>query len=165
MAKVFSKYGMRLDVEFSYAQVGKDPAYPYIKVESMIKALDNAGKLWKFFGMGPEYDTLDTCRATLEDFWGKYRLMHGSHQVFQLAAESHLQLKNAWPVYLHGDEGTTYKKDGCLVLNIQSAIGCGTRSNKLGPLQDSPAVPHVNFVGHAFDTRFMLGALLRVSWA
>ena len=58
-------------------------------------------------------------------------------------------------------------KDGCLVLSIHSGIGAGTvLSQKLGSVRGNAHErddPQRNFAGHAFETRFMLAALLRVS--
>ena len=80
-------------------------------------------------------------------------------------SEGAIQLDKALPVVIHGDEGTTYKKDGCLVFSFHSVVGCGTISNKLGPVANDDRVdPHTNFVGNAFQTRFLLGSLLRDSW-
>ena len=108
------------------------------------------------------WDSLERCKPVFQDYWEKYRLMHSGHQVFKLAAEGALKLQCCVPVAFHGDEGTTYKKDGCLVLSFHSVVGKGTLSNKLGPVQDGhlPNL-HTNFVGHAFQTRFLLAALLK----
>lgn len=97
----------------------------------------------------------------LENFWRNYRLCHGGHEVFSLADAGQLSLRQCVPVFLHGEKGTTYKRDGCFVVSLHSPLGRGTVSNKLGPMGDAPLEPHTNFVGHSFETRFMLGALLK----
>jgi len=115
--------------------------------------------------MGPQFNTLDKCGPTLLEFWAKFRTLNGGHQVFTLVDQGAIQLDKALPVVIHGDEGTTYKKDGCLVFSFHSVVGCGTISNKLGPVANDDRVdPHTNFVGNAFQTRFLLGSLLRDSW-
>ena len=48
-------------------------------------------------------------------------------------------------------------------------VGRGTISNKLGSVvndmnEGNMVDPHTNFVGHAFQTRFLLGTLLKESW-
>lgn len=162
MSRVFAKHGLRFDVEISSGQVGNDRSHPYIKAGSWIKALDKAGKLWKFLGLGPEFNDFNKCKPALLDFWEKFRLMHGGHQIYNLAAAGALKLECCVPCLIHGDEGTTYKKDACFVLSYHAIIGQGTISNKLGPIEDgNPPALHTNFVGHAFQTRFLLGSLLR----
>ena len=164
VARCFAKHGLRLNVEMSYGCVGDYSRYPYIKPESFIKALDRAGKLDKFLGLGEQVRTIEAAGPSLTDFWNKFKLIHGTHQVFELAASGRVKLHQCVPVYLHGDEGTTYKKDGCLCMSMHCPLGRGTLSNKLGPVTDGVCTdPHLNFVGHAFETRFLLGALLKES--
>lgn len=162
VSRIFAKHGLRLDIEVSVGHVGSDRSYPYIKVSSLVEALDRHGKLFKLLGMGREFDTLEKCEAPLLDFWEKYQVMNGNHEVYQLAASGHLKLQNCLPCLIHGDEGTTYKKDGCLVLSIHSILGLGTRSSRAGPVTDEMETNlGTNFLGHAFQTRFLLGALLK----
>ena len=165
VAKAFKKHGLRLDVTLSYGRVGKDRAFPYIKAESLVESLERNGKLYKLLGFGRECDTLSKCGDQLERFWSKYRPLHPTHEFYRCLDE--INPRCAVPISLHGDEGTTYKKDGCLVLSIHSGIGAGTvLSQKLGSVRGNPHErddPQLNFAGHAFETRFMLAALLRVS--
>ena len=86
--------------------------------------------------------------------------------MYRLAREGVLRLENCCPVYIHGDEGTTYKKDGCLCVSFHSPFGRGTvSSKKMGPLLErGDHETDMNFVGHAFETRWLLGAMLKESW-
>eukprot|EP00435_Cladocopium_sp_Y103_P037116 s523_g9.t1 len=162
-----AKHKLRLDVEISYGSVGHDRKYPYVKAASWVKSLEKHGKLSKLLGfehLGPEYNRLAACGDLLEDFWRKYRPLHDTHEVFARADAGAIQLRNCVPVYLHGDEGTTYKKDGCLVLSIHTPLGAGTLSQKMGPVvADERDAARTNFAGHALETRFMLAALLKDS--
>ena len=149
----------------SKGKVGRDLSYPYISVTSWIQTLDNQGKLQRFLGLGDTIRTMATAAPSLEEFWSRYEYMHSGHEVFELARAGKINLKECVPCYLHGDEGTTYKKDGCLCLSFHCPLGRGTVSNKLGPIADEVLDdPHMNFIGHAFETRFLLGAMLRVVW-
>lgn len=161
VARVFAKHGLRLPVDISFGKVGNDHSYPYIEVGSWIKALDQAGKLYRFTGLGTLGTPFREMGGSLEEFWKKFEVLHGSHQVFGLKRDV---LRQCVPVYLHGDEGITYKKDGCLCLSIHSPLGRGTLSSKLGPIDcgDVQTEHHVNFIGHAFETCFLLGSLLKV---
>lgn len=161
--RVFRKHRLRLDVEISTGVVGHDLRYPYIKVESLIQSLDRHGKLDKFLGFGPTLNRLEMCGDLLEGFWGKLRPLHPNHEVYALAEQGKLSLRQAVPVYLHGDEGTTYKKDGCLVLSIHTPLGAGSHvSHRMGAVREDRAAA-TNYIGNALETRFMLAAMLRVS--
>lgn len=155
MANAMKQFGLRWNVKVSHGHVGGDCQHPYVKAASMIEALDDVGKIHKFIGLGDRVQSLAQARPMLEEHWRRFKLAHGTHEVFQM----NVDLGQCVPCLLHGDEGTTYKRDGCLVLSLQSALGDGTRSSKLGPVEISE--PHTNFLGHAFETRFLLGALLR----
>ena len=155
-------------MEISFGTVGHDRKYPYIKAASVVKSLERHGKLSRLLGfehLGPEYNYLAACGDLLEDFWRKYRPLHDTHEVFARADAGAIRLRNSVPVHLHGDEGTTYKKDGCLVLSIHTPLGAGTVSQKMGPVvANGRDAARNNFAGNALETRFMLGALLKDSW-
>ena len=155
-----------MGVPVASGKVGDQHNFPYIKASSWIQTLDELGKLDRFLGLGPNCRTVKDAGSSLEEFWSRYQLMHGGHEVFELARSNKIDLRSAVPIYLHGDEGTTYKKDGCLCLSFHRPLGRGTASNKLGPMANEEVLadPHLNFLGHAFETRFLLGALLRVLW-
>lgn len=164
VSRTFAKHGLRLDIEISNGKVGNDRKYPYIKVASFIKALDKQGKLSQLIGLGKPVNTLAKAGPGLENYWEKFRMLHSGHEVFALADRGELDLKCSLPVLIHGDEGTTYKRDGCFVVSFHSPLGRGTVSNKLGPMGDGSSDPHTNFVGNSMETRFLLGALLRDIW-
>ena len=168
VSKVLAKHKLRLNMEISFGTVGHDRKYPYIKAASVVKSLERHGKLSRLLGfehLGPEYNYLAACGDLLEDFWRKHRPLHDTHEVFARADAGAIRLRNSVPVYLHGDEGTTYKKDGCLVLSIHTPLGAGTVSQKMGPVvANGRDAARNNFAGNALETRFMLGALLKDSW-
>ena len=150
MARTFEKYGLRLHVEMSYASVGRERSYPYLSVSAWITALDKAGKLSELLGCSGDFS------AHLKTFWTRFQAAHPRHHFF----ETQTPWEQAVPVYLHGDEGTTYKKDGALVVSMQSPLGKGTAKTKLGDIADDPQ-QLMNFVGHAFESRFLLMSALK----
>ena len=156
VARTFAKFGLRLDVEISHARVGKERSHPYIAVSSWVQILDKVGRLHELAGGCKDFST------TLRDYWAKFEKAHPNHQVFAEARKGNISLDTSIPVLLHGDEGTTYKKDGALVLTFQSALGRGTSasSRKLGNLL-SDEHARLNFLGHAFETRFLIISALK----
>ena len=162
VSRIFMKHALRFDVAVSTGKVGPFRDYPYITVEDIVMALDRAGKLHQFLGMGETVSTMAQAKPFLLEFWSRYEINHGGHQVYQRARDGLLDLSLCVPVFLHGDEGTTYKKDGCFVMSVQPCTGLGTLSNKLGTVTAPSATEaRMNYAGHAFLTRFLLGAALR----
>ena len=157
MATALAKHGLRLDVPVSYAEVGSCKGYPFLDVASWIETLDKTSKLDRLLGEGGA----TSFSSTLKSFWAKYQLSHPSHQMFS----SGLKPEDCIPVYLHGDEGTTYKKDGALCISFQSPLGRGTSTTKLGQLDglDDTIRQKLNYLGHAFETRFLIIAGLKDS--
>ncbi|CAE7380456.1 unnamed protein product, partial [Symbiodinium microadriaticum] len=151
VARAFAKAGLRLDVKLSYAHVGQYREHPYIPVSSWIQSLDQAGRLGKLVGC-----SMDDLPKVLSSYWANFKQVHPKHQVFDLQTP----LDRCLPVYLHGDEGTTYKKDGALVLSFQSPLGRGTSKNKVGNVLGGNK-QFMNFIGHAFETRFLIVAGLK----
>ena len=142
--------------------MGSDQAYPFLKVGSWIETLDACGKLHRLTGLG-EGQPFTCFKTTLQEYWRKFEKLHPDHEVFTYARGDPSFFESALPVYVHGDEGTTYKKAGCLCLSFHCPFGKGTLSSKVGQI-DGHAGSDTNFKGHAFETRFLLGALLRVAW-
>ena len=81
---------------FQYARIGKEANYPYVRVESMVQALERRGKLYKLLGFGRELNTLEKCGDNLELFWSQFRKLHGSHEVFALSDSGQVQLRIAF---------------------------------------------------------------------
>ena len=134
MARVLAKHALRLDIEVSKGLVGRDTSYPYIKASSWIKTLDATGYLQNLLGLGDSCSTLELAGPSLQQFWSKYELAHGDHEVFNLARSGKLRLAECVPIYIHGDEGTAYKKDGALVMSFFCPLGKGTLCQKVGDI-------------------------------
>ena len=159
VAKVFAKHGLRLDVDMSAGRVAKNPSHPYIRASSWIKAVDAGGNLGNLLGLGPGCSTLEQAAPALRSFWDKYALWHSDHEVYSLARAGKLSLEQCVPVYVHGDEGTAFKRDGALVLSFFSPIGKGVVCQKVGDIIDGSL--HMNFRGNCFKTRFVMGTLFK----
>ena len=157
---MFGKHGLRLDVEMSYGKVGTHVDFPFIKASSWVGALEKTACLHHLFGLGAECGSLAKAAPFLLDFWQKYELCHGGHQIYDLAKRGNVKLEHCVPCYMHGDEGITYKRDGALVVSMHSPIGNGVASKRMGDL-GGPCELNTSFVGHCFKTRFVLGVLLK----
>ena len=78
----------------------------------------------------------------LENFWDRYRELDPTHPVFIQHAG---RLCDVVPTLCHADEGTSQKKRGIMIMNIQPLIGSGTSRDGSG----------LNFVGQSITTRFL----------
>ena len=140
--------------------MGKVKDFPYIKASSWVKLMSEQGFLHKLFGLGSECNTLELAEPHLSDFWKKYELTHSDHQVFGLARAGLIRLSHCVPIYIHGDEGTTYKRDGALVLSFFNPIGNGVAGARTG---ENRQELQMNFLGHAFSTRMVMGTLMKAT--
>ena len=159
MSRIFAKHGLRLDVEITKCQVGCFRDFPIIKPSSWVKALDEKNYLHHLFGMGENCKTLKAAGPKLLEFWEKYGLCHRTHGIFQVASEEMLQ--RSVPIYIHGDEGTTYKKDGALVVSVYSPMGQGVNSKRTGQEGAASSSLEMHFSGHVFKTRFIAATMLK----
>ena len=132
--------------------------FPYLKASSWVSLMDKKGQLFRLLGLGSSCNDMQAAEPHLLEFWSRYELSHKSHAVFQEAREGRLSLKDCIPCYLHGDEGTTFKKDGVLILSFYCPIGRGVAGAKTG---EDPAALSLNFAGHGFKTRFVMASLLK----
>lgn len=120
--EVFKKYGMQFPVELTYSRVGEIPEFPWIRPSAYLTALARTGELHRILG---GY-SLEESRLTLELFWERYRAQFPDHDIFKDEAKAAM-LGRCIPLYCHGDEGTTYKKKGILIMGFQGVLGKGTR--------------------------------------
>ena len=154
ISNILAKYRLRYPVKFSYAEVGKEKAYPWIRPSDFIKTMADEGDMRRLLA---GYDTMADARGLLEEFWRKYRCIYPHHAVF----ERDLPLHRCIPIYLHGDEGQTYKKSGVLVVSFQTVYGFGSRKRRLDEALtkyeeelESCGIP-VNFCKTGLQTRFL----------
>ena len=91
-------------------------------------------------------------------FWSKYRSLFPQHELWAEVDSGRKPLTHCLPLYLHGDEGVTYRKDGLLVVSFQGVWGHG--SSKTARLPEnykatSSGIP-LNFLLTGFQTRILI---------
>ena len=123
-------YELRLGVDISYVTVeGCDDPYPVLRCSDFLIYVDRFNFWDKLLGIGV-HRFPDASRRLL-DFWGHYKQLYPSFPVFAQATEANIPLDRIIPVYVHGDEGTHFKKNAVMILQWQSAIGAGTAKNSI----------------------------------
>ena len=109
--------------------------------------------------------SLEQSEKTLKVFWDRYKAQFPSFQLFQDPVKS-AQLQNCLPLYIHGDEGTTYKKKGVLIVAWQSAIGAGSRNapnQRPSETLNDAGIP-VNLLKTALQTRYVSAVCPKETW-
>ncbi len=159
MNKVFRNFNLRYPVIVSSATVGGRQNYPWIKPSDFIRALAETNDLGRLLA---GKTTLMDATGLLEEFWSRYQRVFPQHELFGPKGK-HLPRGRCLPLYIHGDEGTTYKKSAVLLLSIQSPMGYGSRRRSTEvALTDfekdlSKAGIPVNFLKTGLQTRFLCG--------
>lgn len=104
--------------------------------------------------------SLKDARPMLMDFWHKYRALYPRHELWKHVDNGHKDLGACLPLYLHGDEGVSFKKGGIFIFSFQGAIGYG--SSKRSVLESekhyraSGEGIRINFLNTGLQTRMMI---------
>lgn len=103
---------------------------------------------------------MELARTVLTKFWSRYERICPTHTVFTKIrqSEGRLQPYQFLPLLVHGDEGTTYKKNGFLIIQFCGVIGAGSSKTKSDTEWHkelaSCGIP-INLVKNSFKTRFL----------
>ncbi|CAE7876743.1 unnamed protein product, partial [Symbiodinium sp. KB8] len=126
MAKRIRKLGLMLDVLISYVDV------PYVKIglckHAMLGVVDFAEYLANSeeyaYKLLAGYATTESCKwkAEFASFWQKFATVEPHHDVFR--RYNHC-LGNCCPIFLHGDEGTSYGKKGLFQFSWSPVLSAG----------------------------------------
>ena len=157
MCKVFQAWGMSYPVPLSFSPVGDHLQFPWVRPSNMLQTMASNGD---FHLLLSGFRTMPQAREVLETFWGRYETLFPEHGLFRRIRESQgrLQAHQCLPVLVHGDEGTTYKKNGMLVIQFSGVVGHGTKKTfKDQSWKDdlkSAGIP-LNLVNNALQSRFL----------
>lgn len=150
---MFTSSGLSFDVKLSYSR-----GLAWIRPSDFLKAMVSTNDIKRILG---GIKSVQEAAPILREFWRRFEALFPSHQVFSAEAGS---LQSCVPIYVHGDEGTTFKRQGVLVMSWQSPFGHGSRHAPLdtkwlnnlpeaGDMTDY-GIP-VNFLRTALQNRFI----------
>ena len=140
----FGDYKLSANIPFTHKDVGLALPHPVLAIADFIKCLDSNDKLKLLFtGNTPKQ---------FEDFWLIWKKRQSLHPIYAVHG-SHLG--QCVPIMIHADEGTSQKKKGLMILQVQPAMGHGTSKRKA-----DGSVPGVNFLGKSIVTRFLYSVML-----
>ena len=135
---------------------------PYLKMTDMLQYLGSNEPWVLLGGLKPGAQA----HQMLATFWKLYKLEHGSHKVFQMAAENKIRLDHTIPLVLHGDGGRTQKKQPLEVVSFRPALGldtkeanlkcsCGDVATYCGTNTAHPMAQRLNQKNHSYLTHFL----------
>ena len=159
--KLFKKYGLTVPIDVEFLNAGEEELeqLPFIPFSKWLKHLMDYDLLHRVTGV--ENKELP---ERLEEFWRRYKLLYPEHELFTLAENGQVTLKQCIPIFAHADEGRTYKNKALLVLSLHGCVGRGTRNYKKRLVRK----PHIkrdpmgmNYAGATWGSHFIFTTLLR----
>lgn len=152
---IFKEYGLIYPVELSFLNNPPLDNFPWIKPSSLLRTMVRMNDMSRLLGGKrgvPEAAELLTA------FWKRYRDVFPNHEVWKEVDAGRKDVARMIPCYVHGDEGTTYKRGGVLLLSFQSAFGEGSRNRSVEVARRADAegasIP-LNFVRTGLQTRLL----------
>lgn len=103
--------------------------------------------------------SLQEAKPMLVNFWKKYRGILPLYQLWEHVDSGRKDIARCVPLYLHGDEGTSFKKGGIFIFSFQGAVGFGTSKRKEHFENDLRAAGEgirLNFLKTGLQTRMMI---------
>jgi hypothetical protein len=153
--RVFSKYGMTVNVEMKMLSFGDLCNHPVIFPSAWMSFLAKSHELGRLVGKDPRSDVSDV----LSLFWERYSESHPSHRACLDIRLGAIDSSRLLPVYIHGDEGRGKKHSNVMVLSIQSCIGIGTQQSIEKQQFQGLAEMGLNIKGSSFLTRFLFSVI------
>ena len=131
MAAVFRDFGLSYNVAFTRSEVGQCVEFPWIPPSTFLARMAQTGDMKHVLG---GFKTVPEACGLLKEFWSRYEAVCPEHEAFARVRAGEVQTHQMIPLYLHGDEGVTYKKKGVLIVSFQSPFGQGSRHGPAKPM-------------------------------
>ncbi len=123
MVRVLKDNNLLYPVEISTVEHGPLAGLAWLPPRSFLFALAKTGDLSHILG---GFNSMKDASSMLTVFWERYKAIHPSFKLFEEIAAKRKRPEQCVPIYLHGDEGVTYKKHGVLIFSWQSPLGYGS---------------------------------------
>lgn len=160
--QVLRKHGLACTVDIDTADLGPGElrSFPYIRLSSWLSFLTTTRIARQFCGV----NSVERMGAVLKELWKRFRVVHPTHQIFDMASRGVLDLPSTIPYFSHSDEGRTYKKEALWIFSVHGCIGRGTCNFLKTGKHKAPLSRNqmgLNFVGHSLSTQFLYTTMLR----
>lgn len=153
--QVFADHNFYYPVKVTTVERPPLVGFPWIRPSDFIRSLHKTNDLSHLLGG----HNLEAARPMLLSFWEKYRAVYPKHQLWDHLSATKKDIAKCIPLYIHGDEGTSFKRGGILILSFQGVIGFGTsKSAKLGKehLRAMDEGIPMNFLKTGLQTRMLI---------
>lgn len=157
MERVFRKHKLIYPIPITTETEPPLRGFPWLRPRDFLKTLHDFRDLGHILG---GHSSLAEAKLVLCTFWSRFRKICPEFQVFSEFDCGRLRPEQSVPLYVHGDEGVSFKKGGILILSFQSPIGFGTSKRDM-QLYDTlqslgePAFP-LNFLKSGMYTRMLM---------
>ena len=121
-AKAKGKASVSAPVEPPRELPAKMPEIPIICASDFLKFM--AGHDFWHVLLGQ--DDFSMGCTMMKNFWSQYRLLWPGYELFARADRGQVDLHRCLPRYVHGDEGTYFKRGVIMIAQWQSVFGSGT---------------------------------------
>ena len=155
--QVFADHKFYYPVKVTIEQSAPLEDFPWIRPSDFVKTLHKTNDLPHLLG---GYNLKDA-KPVLRSFWEKYKLAYPKHQLWDHLSSTGKDWAKCIPIFLHGDEGTSFKRGGILMVSIHGAIGTGTSKSQRIKLEEQnlramgEGVP-LNFLRTGLQTRLLV---------
>ena len=146
--KIFEKHGLFYPVPITYEHQPPLDGYAWLKPSDFLRTMSEMNDMSHVLG---GHSSVSSAAPVLKLYWERFQAVCPDHALFREVAAGHKQLEKCIPLLLHGDEGTTYKRGGVLIISFQGAFGYGC-SKRTSPVSDG--IP-LNFLKTGFQTRLL----------
>ena len=121
--RIFKENNLYYPVPVTVEDASPLQGFPWIKPSDFLKTMASYNDLSNILG---GFSNLWEAEPMLVTFWERYRRVFPAFGLFEQVDRGVCTYKQCIPLYLHGDEGITYKKNGVLIISFQSPLGFGT---------------------------------------
>ncbi len=123
MERVLRNSGLVYDVPITKVETKPLMQFPWLRPRDFLYTMYSQNDLHHILG---GCSSLKQAGPVLEVFWARFKKICPGFQLFQQIDRGEKQIQQCVPLYVHGDEGTWFKKGGVLILSFQSPLGYGT---------------------------------------
>ena len=155
MVEVFKAHNFYYPVKITVEETSPLKDVCWLRPTDFIRTMGHMNDIDHLLG---GYRTLAAARPMLLQFWSKYRALVPEFALWDDVALGLKDLAFCVPIFIHGDEGVWYKKNGILVVSWQPVIGmgCSKRGQEVANTyrSQSEQMP-LNFLKTGMETRML----------
>ena len=123
MHKVFQDHHLLYPVPITTEAAKPLVGFPWLHPADFLKGMAEYNDLSHILG---GFSNMEEAAALMETFWTRYEAVYPQFELFEKIRAGEREARQCIPLYIHGDEGVTYKRHGVLIMSFQSPLGFGT---------------------------------------